>query len=174
MLLPIPRAKSVAIPTWFARNKMFSRCAGILFSRKARKRLLGCVAASENRYEVGGLLLGYRLWRLHYISGITVPRGADTGSIVSFTLDGPVHMEQAAAFPAPLFFKPSILGTWHSHICDGAHFSRQDQLANEAMAAELGGALAIVAFMPVDVPEFAATYITPKLTPVPCRFFFRH
>ena len=143
--------------------------AAVLFSQKARRRLLRCIAASKNRYEVGGLLLGYRLRGLHFVTGITVPCREDTGSMVSFTLNGALHAEQAAQLPAPPLFKPSVLGIWHSHICDGARFSLQDQQANEEMAKALGGALAVVVSMSADAREASAVYLTPALAPVPCR-----
>ena len=144
---------------------------GALFSKKARRQIVNCIAASENRYEVGGLLLGYRLRGLHFVTGITVPCGEDAASMVSFTLNGALHAEQAAQLPAPPFFKPSVLGLWHSHICDGARFSLEDQRANEAMARALGSALAVVVSMPADAREASTVYVTPELLPVPCRIF---
>lgn len=120
----------------------------MILSKDAYQRIKNSIKKAENKYEVGGVLLGHRIINLYFVVAVTVPTRCDTRSMVSFVLDGKEHTEHVQRIIQNFRIKPSVLGVWHSHICDIAAFSEQDRQSNRRLAAVLGGTLSMIVSMP--------------------------
>lgn len=92
-------------------------------------------------------------------------------SKVSFTLDGDWHTERALELMQEFWYKPSILGIWHSHICDIDTFSEQDRRSNKQLAMSFNGVLSMIAMLPIPLRELSLTayFISPSGNESPCQ-----
>lgn len=102
------------------------------------------VLKTDNNYETGGVLIGYRLAHLYFVVAVTNANTAEKSTKTSFVLDSAEHTQQANEIIARFRKAPAALGIWHSHICDGHNFSRQDKLSNKRFAKTFGGALSML------------------------------
>ncbi len=129
----------------------------VKIKNKAREEIHRALVRAEGKYEIGGLLLGEKNRQDCYISAVTVAEG--NRSRVSFILNGEFHQKLAEEIQNEMNGTLEILGVWHSHICDGHNFSRQDMLSNAELAKVLGGAVSIIV---TDNPlEFSGAYVAP-------------
>lgn len=116
----------------------------IIFSRNAYLQIQQSVKKAANRYEIGGMLIGSKNERTHYIEAITVDSGNYETSMTSFVLNGELHTYMAQKIIDSSERPLAQLGVWHSHICDTARFSKQDRDANNTLAYILNGALSVL------------------------------
>lgn len=116
----------------------------IIISRFAYQQIQKCVEKAANHYETGGVLLGYRDADIFCIEAITADYGSRTGSKTSFVLNGEIHTRLAQKIINSSEKPLALLGVWHSHICDTAKFSKQDQYTNRTLATILNGALSLL------------------------------
>ena len=105
-----------------------------MLSQDAFTAIGNCINEANNHFEVGGILLGYRFLNRFYVSSATAQLGIDDNSIVSFTLNGEWNMSRIAEINQCRKRKLSVLGVWHSHICDEDKFSMQDYRSNLELA----------------------------------------
>lgn len=136
----------------------------VILSRKVFYQIKHSLTEACNSYEVGGLLLGHKMLNSYFIIAATVPDVITDKSITSFILDGNKHTESAIKTMQYFQYEPTILGVWHSHICDTAIFSEQDRQANKQLAIFLKGALSMITTMPVPNQRlnFTTYFITAK------------
>lgn len=120
---------------WFDTDK-------VILSSNAHRQIREQVTGSQ--YETGGLLLGHKGLRRFFIVAVTAPCGIPNPDSTAFVLDGSQHTRMALQLSQQFRHRPSIVGVWHSHICDGAIFSAQDRLSNRQLAQHLDGAVSIL------------------------------
>lgn len=99
---------------------------------------------AKNDYEIGGVLIGYKEGKVYFIVGTTSSTEITNKSKVSFVLDGNQHTKKALKMIKQFQHNPSVLGVWHSHICDDTRFSVQDRLSNQKLAKFFNGALSML------------------------------
>ena len=106
--------------------------------------------------------MGYNLGRIYFIVAVTTPDNNINSSKVSFVLDGVEHTRKVndVIMTSGYMCTPSVLGIWHSHICDGHNFSRQDRVSNMALAKLFGGALSMLVTKSSYTILFSASYIS--------------
>ena len=129
----------------------------VLYSRTARKQIWEAVNNTGLAYEIGGLLVGYRLLSVFYIIEVTFPNKLTEPSRVSFVLDGDAHKLSAIEIAQNYSPAPTLLGIWHSHICDGCHFSKQDRQINYEFATLLNGTLSAIVVRDIANSRFTVT-----------------
>lgn len=144
----------------------------VFYQHLPRKKIEHALTASQNQYEQGGLLVGYRLFSLFAIVDLTVAPSSEQFPQISFTLDGKLHEALVTQCIAHHWPSPTILGVWHSHTQYIDHFSSQDRIANAVMAQALQGTLsALVLPAPFSWQTY---YISMDGRTQPCKsFFFR-
>lgn len=112
--------------------------------------------------EIGGLLIGYRIFRLFIVVGATISVSKEPLSQVSFELDGDDHSAQAEKIIRAGIVHPMIIGIWHSHLYDINRFSSQDRCSNQVMAYNLHGTLsALVTTGVANARMSLSTYYVP-------------
>lgn len=116
----------------------------VLLSKNAYQKINSAFADAQGEYEVGGVLLGYKLWRIHYVIAVTVSNKSPQKSATSFFLDGKKHTALAAEEANKCCYPPVLLGVWHSHPNGMNTFSEQDRLSNKRLAQTFNGALSIL------------------------------
>lgn len=116
---------------------------------------------ADNNFEIGGVLVGYRFWKFNFVVAATVSDAGENGSKVFFLLDGVEHTEKVNEIAESGFiWPPSVLGIWHSHICDGHNFSQQDKISNRVFAKTFGGALSMLVTQQAQTVLFSISYIS--------------
>lgn len=122
------------------------------------------VIKTQELYETGGLLLGYKAGKLYFIVAATFPSKVQNPSRGSFILDGDFHGRYAQTLMERFWYPPSILGIWHSHIDGIDTFSYQDHLSNKKIAASLNGTLSMLVTLSKTTKELnlKTSYITAK------------
>lgn len=137
--------------------------ARVILSKKAYCQIRDSVIDAKNDFEVGGVLLGYKVFRHYSVVAATVPTEIAEKSKVSFTLDGDWHTARARELIKEFRHEPSILGIWHSHICDADTFSGQDRASNKQLATSFNGVLSMIVMlaMPIQDLRMTAYYIFP-------------
>lgn len=110
----------------------------------AYQKLKEGVNLTENRYETGGVLLGYKFLNMFYITAVTVANKKECVSKNSFSLDGKLHSSYATEIRRKYIIKPRILGVWHSHTGNVCVFSCQDIETNKIIANLYDGALSML------------------------------
>lgn len=140
----------------------FSFAAKVVLTRKAYCRIRNSVIAANNEFEIGGVLLGYKFLNRYSVAAVTVSAEPADKSNVSFTLDGKWHTACALKYMQKFWRKPSILGVWHSHICDIDVFSEQDRQSNKRLAESFGDILSMITMltMPSQDLKFTAYLIS--------------
>ncbi|MDO4343417.1 MAG: Mov34/MPN/PAD-1 family protein [Eubacteriales bacterium] len=138
--------------------------ARVVLSNKAYCQIRNSVTNAKNNFEVGGVLLGYKILRHYSVVAVTVPPKTAEKSKVSFTLDGDWHTARALELMQTFRRKPSILGIWHSHICDGDTFSEQDRQSNMQLAISFHGVLSMIVMMEMPLRDLRMTayFISPN------------
>ena len=136
----------------------------VVLSNKAYCQIRDCVTNAENNFEVGGILLGYKKFKRYSVVAVTSPTETAEKSKVSFILDGDQHTALAFEIMRTFRRKPSIIGVWHSHICEGATFSEQDRQSNMQLATSFHGVLSMIAVLAISLQDLRITayYISPK------------
>lgn len=136
----------------------------VVLSKKAYCQIRDSVTTAKNDFEVGGVLLGYKMFKRYSIVAVTIPTETAEKSKVSFTLDGDWHTDRALELMQMFRHKPSILGIWHSHICDGDTFSEQDRRSNKQLAISFNGVLSMIVMltMPLQDLSMTAYFISPN------------
>lgn len=134
----------------------------VFISKTAYTQIKDSVTKAENDFEVGGVLLGHKIFRQYFVIAVTTSTEIAEKSKVSFTLDGDWHTIHVLELVQKYIHKPSILGVWHSHICDIDAFSEQDRQSNKQLAIFLNGTLSIIAMllMPLQTINLTAYFIT--------------
>lgn len=115
----------------------------VFLSKNVYSNIANSVTEANNSYEIGGILLGYRIGSFYFLIATTVSKRISEKSKVSFILDGKEHMGYIQEILRQYWYKPSVLGVWHSHICDKA-FSAQDKKSNQQLAEKWGGVLSML------------------------------
>ena len=116
----------------------------IIISRSAYLQIQQCVEKAANLYEIGGILIGHKNESEHYVEAITADHGNCDASKTSFVLNGELHTHMAQKIIDSSKRPLTLLGVWHSHICDAARFSQQDRDANNTLSYILNGALSVL------------------------------
>lgn len=118
----------------------------VLINRKAIQAIYECVTKADNNYETGGVLIGHNVGRIYFVVAATTPVSNTNSSKVSFVLDGVEHTQKVndVIMTSVHMRTPSVLGIWHSHICDGHNFSQQDKASNMVLAKSFDGALSML------------------------------
>ncbi len=133
----------------------------VIITKKAFHTIRQCVLEADDNYETGGVLIGYNLWRMYLVVAITMPNTNSNTSRVSFLLDGAEHTRKVNDIVSGFRFSPAMLGIWHSHICDGHKFSKQDRLSNRILAKSLGGALSMLVTNSTHTIVCSISHISP-------------
>ena len=120
----------------------------VKLSQDAFTTVRNCVNEANNQFEVGGVLLGYKFLNRFYVSSATAQLGIEDKSNVSFTLDGEWNMSRIAEINQSRTRKLSVLGVWHSHICDEDKFSYQDRQSNLELARLYGSIISAITIQP--------------------------
>jgi len=124
-------------------NSLF--CKKVVYlTYRAYCKLKNSVILTENKYETGGVLLGYRCLNWYYVVDVTVADKNDCVSRNSFCLDGNKHTEYVTEIINGYIIKPVVLGAWHSHTCGTNSFSFQDLETNKRIATLYNGALSML------------------------------
>ncbi|MCB7320855.1 Mov34/MPN/PAD-1 family protein [Lacrimispora sp. 210928-DFI.3.58] len=136
----------------------------VILSNKAYCQIRDSVTNAKNDFEVGGVLMGYKIFKHYFVVAVTVPTETAEKSKVSFTLDGDWHTARALELMQTFQRKPSILGIWHSHICDGDTFSEQDRQSNMQLAISFNGVLSMIVMMTMPLQDLSMTayFISPN------------
>lgn len=123
----------------------------VILSRKAYCQIKYYLINAKNDYEIGGILVGYKIGQLYWIIAVTAPNKIVDKSRISFVLEGKQHTKQVLKIMQKFrWYKPFILGVWHSHICDDVVFSEQDRLSNQEFAKFLNGTLSMITILSVS------------------------
>lgn len=141
----------------------------VIITRKASCTIRECVLEAGNRYETGGILIGYHFGWVYLIAAVTVSDASDKNSRVSFVLDGAEHTQKANDIISGFRHLPTVLGIWHSHICDGPRFSAQDVESNKLLAELLGGALSMLVTSHMHAAIFSTYHISATGAVAGCR-----
>ena len=118
-------------------------CTVIRIAENVLTTIRQCVRESEQRFEVGGILLGKRIGRELQIEAATVPLNFQDCRRGSFRLDG----EEASQCCRRLMgHSPElcVAGLWHSHLYGIAEFSEQDIQVNHWFADQFGKSAAVL------------------------------
>ena len=150
-------------------NSAFHLKRQISITKQASHSIEQCVLEANDNYEVGGVLLGYNWGRIYFIVAVTTPNKNENSSRVSFLLDGIEHSRKVSDIMSSFACPPSVLGIWHSHICDGLRFSEQDKTSNKILAKSLGGALSMLVIDHANVVAFSTYYISTTGVETRCR-----
>ena len=136
----------------------------VTLSEMAYSTIHDSVTKANNQFEVGGVLLGYRAFNCFYIVAVTAQTDMSEKSKVEFTLDSEWHMAQIEEISRTIRPELSILGIWHSHICDGDRFSDQDRRSNKQLAEAYDGVVSILATMPSQpgIVNVTVYYVPPS------------
>lgn len=140
----------------------------VIITKKVFRTIRQCVLEADNNYETGGVLIGYHLWRMYLVVAITTPSTNSNSSRVSFFLDGMEHTQKVNDIISGFRCSASALGIWHSHICDGHKFSKQDTLSNRMLAKTLGGALSMLVTKSTHSIELSISHISTTGTEEDC------
>lgn len=134
----------------------------VFVAEKAIQAIRQCMTKADNNYETGGVLIGYKLGRIYFVVAVTTTDNNVNSSKVSFVLDGVEHTRKVNDIIMTFDHAraPSVLGIWHSHICDGHGFSRQDKVSNMALAKLFGGALSMLVTKSANTILLSASYIS--------------
>lgn len=134
----------------------------VFISKTAYNQIKDSVTKAQSDFEVGGVLLGHKTFGRYFVVAVTAPTEIAEKSKVSFTLDGDWHTTRASKLMQKFQHKPSILGIWHSHICDIDVFSEQDRQSNKQLAILLNGTLSMIATlsMPLQETKLTTYFIT--------------
>lgn len=165
-------ASSAGTLIWCASSEMkHGFPVKVVLSKRAYGQIRDLVTDTGNRFEVGGLLLGYKCFARYHVVAATVPSETAERSQVSFVLDGDWHTARAFELMQEFQHKPSILGVWHSHICDVDVFSEQDRQSNEQLAICFHGALSMIAIWTASIQNLGLTayFISPGRKERLCR-----
>lgn len=117
----------------------------IRFSEKALETIYCCVQKSNQKFEVGGILLGDRGDRTFQIEAATVPKTFQNCRRGSFQLDGAETSQQCREI---IRKNPGlcVVGLWHSHLYGISEFSTQDQLLHRWLREEYGKTVSVLVF----------------------------
>lgn len=116
----------------------------VYVTSKAHSKLKNAVNLTENEYETGGVLLGYKLLNRYYIIDVTAADEKECASRNCFYLDGNKHCSYVTETRKGYIIKPAVLGVWHSHTCEMNFFSFQDLETNKKIATLYNGALSML------------------------------
>ena len=119
----------------------------VVFQKKAYQRITKAVIQTDNQYEVGGVLLGYKICGCYIIADATTPENSNGQSKTTFILEGEYHALQAETLAKSFRYTPTVMGIWHSHICDGLVFSTQDEISNKQFAHIYKDAVSVLVIM---------------------------
>ena len=131
----------------------------VIIGREAFNKIRQSVVFADNKYETGGVLIGYALWKWYFVVEVTTS-DVHIKSKVSFFLDGNEHTQKVNEIISTSKYQPSVLGIWHSHICDGHSFSKQDMISNKVFAKSFGGMLSMLVTKPEKDIVFSTKYIS--------------
>lgn len=140
----IPVASDAGIPIWSASNKMDLCRYRVWLSGTVQKTISDSMRKAKNQYEVGGVLVGHRLFHTFFVVGATVPCGDDVKSPVSYSWNGITETKKVDVLISSFGLKPIPIGTWHSHIKGTATFSGQDMESNKLFAERFGKTIAAI------------------------------
>lgn len=146
----------------------------VILSRKAYSQIKYHLINAKNDYETGGILIGYKIGQVYFVIAVTAPNKIVDKSNISFVLEGKQHTKQVLKIMRrSLWYKPSILGVWHSHICDDVVFSEQDRISNQECAKFFNGALSMITKLPVSSQELKLNtyFITNKGCELHCHTY---
>ncbi len=134
----------------------------VIITKNAFHTIKQCLLKADNNYETGGVLIGYHLWRMYFVVAITTPNTNSNSSMVSFLLDGAEHTRKVndVIMTSGFMCPPSVLGIWHSHICDGHSFSQQDKASNMTLAKSFGGVLSMLVTQSARAILFSVSHIS--------------
>ena len=133
----------------------------VTITKKALHIISQALLEADDNFETGGILIGYRIGKKYFIASSTTPNAGQNHSKVSFLLDGEDHTQKVNEIvKSKLVWPPSVLGVWHSHICDGHSFSQQDKMSNMALAKSFDGVLSMLVTQSAHTVLFSASYIS--------------
>lgn len=133
----------------------------VIITKKALHIINQSLLEADNNFETGGVLIGYRIGHKCFVASSTTPKIDENRSKVSFLLNGEDHTQKVNEIvKSKRVWSPSVLGVWHSHICDGHSFSQQDKMSNMALAKSFDGALSMLVTQSANTVSFSASYIS--------------
>ena len=116
----------------------------VFLSPRAFKEIKFCIAEAEDQYEVGGLLIGYKIG-LDVIVIRTV-KADGCNSRFSVEIGGEKQSKCARRIIESYWpLKPKLIGVWHYHIYNNRHFSKKDIESTKLVSKILRGAVSILA-----------------------------
>ena len=113
--------------------------------------------------------MGHKLPACYIIAAATTPPDAHRQELTRFVLDGAYHTNAAKKCIRRLRGSPRIIGIWHSHICGGAVFSKQDKISNKEFSKLYGGAISVLVTMENERLNWLSYYIAPDGGSYRCR-----
>lgn len=116
----------------------------VIISKMAYRQLIDHVRTTGFQYETGGVLLGYRIFWIFYITGITFPRHSERATRTTFILNGKEHTEDAEKIMESFIPHLQLIGIWHSHTTEDNSFSLQDIETNKLLAGQIGRMLSVI------------------------------
>ena len=132
----------------------------VLITKKASDTIKRCMYDADNDYEVGGVLIGYKIGRVYLVVAATFSTKDKNSSRASFVLDGAEHTGKIDEIVSGYMCSPSVLGIWHSHICDGHNFSEQDKASHKILVKLLGGTLSMLVTKPAESILLSVSHIS--------------
>ena len=134
----------------------------------AYSQITSAIIEANNDYEVGGVVLGRKMFGGYIITALTFPEKTQEQTINSFLLDGCYHMHKANSLVDEFWLAPEIIGIWHSHICDGPIFSKQDKISNRVFSQIYNGAVSVLVTMREGEVKVVSYYVKPNGTDQLC------
>lgn len=116
----------------------------VVFMKKAYRKISEIYAKAQDKYEVGGVLLGYRVGKMFFVMEVTACEEKQDNNLTTFYLDGEKHTAMAKSIAKRYWISPRLLGVWHSHIINDQTFSVQDSESNKKLAVLMNGILSVL------------------------------
>lgn len=133
----------------------------VMFLQPAHQQIAEEILAANNKYEVGGVLVGYQILGDYIIVAATAQENAQEQTRTRVTLDGTYHTHLVESVCKEYLIKPKVVGIWHSHIYGEAVFSVQDKESNKLFAQINGGAISTIVMKHKDF-SWISYYVAPK------------
>lgn len=116
----------------------------VLINKTAYRELLNHVHKTGFRYETGGLLLGYKVFRMFFVAAVTSQKFSKNMKRMTFILNGKEHTEKMQRIRKSVKIQPQLIGIWHSHTTDDDSLSLQDRKSNQLLAKQFGKIISVI------------------------------
>lgn len=141
-----------------------------ILSEQACQKIKQSMLDPKNAYVTGGLLMGHAFFHRYYVVDVTTQTGNSEQPDGTFALDSSQHTGQAIDIIDKFHHSPSIMGVWHSHLCD-IDASEQDRQFNLHFAQFWEGGFSLLVTMSPAVEELhlSICFVSRRGKERPCR-----